>query len=91
MSASSLWKRLSGPCKVGIVFAVVAVVLTVVGQLRQPDSITFRSLAMGTLIGGGSWGLVAWAIAYAAWDVESELADTDSAERTPADEASASG
>ncbi len=91
MNASSLWKRLSGPCKVGIAVALVAIVLTVVGQLRQPDSITFRSLAMGILIGGGSWGLVAWAIAYAAWDVENELAETDLSEPSPADEASASG
>ncbi len=89
MNVSSVWKRLSGPCKVGIVFALIAIVLTVVGQLRQPDSITFRSLAMGILIGGGSWGLVSWAIAYAAWDVENELAESDSTD-APSTEASAS-
>ena len=91
MNISSLWKRLSGPCKVGTAFALVAIVLTVVGQLRQPDAITLRSLAMGILIGGGSWGLVAWAIAYAAWDVESELADSDTADQAQADQASTPG
>jgi streptomycin 6-kinase len=33
------------------------------------------------LIGGGSWGLVSWAIAYAAWDVEKELAEEEETEQ----------
>ena len=79
-SVGRVWRGLSGPAKVGLSFAMLAVVLTVVGQLRHPEDITLRSLLMGILIGGGSWGLVAWAIAYAAWDVESELASEDSSE-----------
>ncbi|MGI6208653.1 MAG: hypothetical protein ACOYEW_10635 [Anaerolineae bacterium] len=74
MRVRELWGRLSGPAKVGLAFAAIAIVLTIIGQLRHPDDITVRSLVMGILIGGGSWGLVAWAIAYAAWDVESEIA-----------------
>lgn len=91
MSVRRFWNRLSGPVKVGISFALVAIVLVVIGQLRQPDSITFRSLVMGILIGGGSWGLVSWAIAYAAWDVEDELRDADGEEAETADKASAAG
>lgn len=74
------WRRLSGPTKVAIACATVAILLTIIGQLRNPDQITPRSLLMGILIGGGSWGLVSWAIAYAAWDVESEIAAEEAAE-----------
>ncbi len=88
MSVRRFWNRLSGPVKVGLAFALIAIVLTVVGQLRQPDSITFRSLVMGILIGGGSWGLVSWAIAYAAWDVENELAGGEDSESESADQPS---
>lgn len=73
-SIRGYWRRLSSPCKVAIVCASIAILLTVVGQLRHPEQMTVRSLVMGILIGGGSWGLVSWAIAYAAWDVESEIA-----------------
>lgn len=79
-STRGLWRRLSGPTKVAVVCATVAILLTVIGQLRNPDQITPRSLLMGILIGGGSWGLVSWAIAYAAWDVESEIAAEEAAE-----------
>jgi len=72
------WRDLSGPTKVGIVCAAIAVILVIVGQLRRPEDMTVRSVVMGVLIGGGSWGLVSWAIAYAAWDVESEVAAEES-------------
>ncbi len=91
MRLREFWKRLPGPTKVGIVFALVAIILTVVGQLRQPEDITFRSMVMGILIGGGSWGLVAWAIAYAAWDVENEIAGASQAEDQGAGEGPPSG
>jgi hypothetical protein len=79
-SIRGFWRRISGPTKVAIVCATIAIVLTVVGQLRHPDQVTVRSMLMGILIGGGSWGLVSWAIAYAAWDVESEIAADEQAE-----------
>lgn len=88
-SIRGFWRRLSGPTKVAIVCAAVAIVLTVVGQLRHPDQITVRSMLMGILIGGGSWGLVSWAIAYAAWDVESEIAAEEQGE-SPAEAPAAS-
>jgi len=91
MRVAEFWKRRSGPTKVGLVFALIAIVLTIIGQLRQPGDITFRSLAMGILIGGGSWGLVAWAIAYAAWDVEAEIGSTTQAAEQGADDSTASG
>jgi hypothetical protein len=78
------WRALSGPAKVALVCTLVAVLLTVVGQLRHPQDITVRSMLMGILIGGGSWGLVSWAIAYAAWDVESDLAQDEAADAVPA-------
>jgi hypothetical protein len=77
----SFWSRLSGPTKVGLTFACIAVLLTVIGQLRNAEQVTARSLLLGMLIGGGSWGLVSWAIAYAAWDVEKELAEEEETEQ----------
>lgn len=74
------WRSLSGPVKVALICTLVAVLLTVIGQLRHPQDITVRSMLMGIVIGGGSWGLVSWAIAYAAWDVETELAEEQQTE-----------
>jgi len=81
------WRRLTGPVKVGVVCASLAILLVVVGQLRHPEDITMRSMLMGILIGGGSWGLVSWAVAYAAWDVESEIAAEETASSAPDEEA----
>lgn len=74
------WRRLTGPVKVGTICAFIAILLVVIGQLRHPEDITLRSMLMGILIGGGSWGLVSWAVAYAAWDVESEIAAEETVE-----------
>ena len=86
---SSWWRKLSGPLKVAIVCALIAILLTVVGQLRHPEDITVRSMLMGILIGGGSWGLVSWAVAYAACDIESEIAAEEEAEAKTAAETDA--
>ena len=74
------WRTLPGPVKVALVCSLIAILLTVIGQLRHPQDITVRSMLMGILIGGGSWGLVSWAVAYAAWDVESEIAEEEANE-----------
>ncbi|MHB0878288.1 MAG: hypothetical protein ACYC5O_19805 [Anaerolineae bacterium] len=79
-SIRGFWRRFSGPTKVAIVCATIAILLTVVGQLRHPEQMTVRSVLMGILIGGGSWGLVSWAIAYAVWDVEAEIAADEEGE-----------
>ena len=70
------WQGLSGPIKIGIVFAAVAMVLTVIGIFRDPTTpVNAWSLGMGCLISGGTWGVVSWAIATAAVEVERDVAE----------------
>jgi hypothetical protein len=57
----NIWQRLNGPAKIGLVFAAVGIVLT----------------GMGALISGGTWGLVSWAIATAAVEVERDVAEAE--------------
>jgi hypothetical protein len=72
--APGIWKRLGGPAKIGLGFGLVAVILTVFGILRDPNTPnTLWAFVVGSLIGGGTWGLVSWAIATAAVEVERDL------------------
>lgn len=63
------WKQLGGPVKIGLVLGLLGALLTVAGLLMgNLAPLTFRSLLLGVLLGGGSWGVVSWAIASAAQD-----------------------
>ena len=59
---------LRGPVLVGVVAALIAIVLSVYGMITNPNAtpLTARSLLLVIVIAGGSWGLIAWAIATAA-------------------------
>ena len=73
----NLWQRMSGPLKVGLSFAVLGIVLTIVGILRDPTTpVTAWSLGVGSLISGVTWGLVSWAIATAAVEVENDISES---------------
>lgn len=73
-SNKNLWQKLDGPLKIGISFAVLGIVLTIIGVFRDPATpVTAWSLGMGTLISGGVWGVVSWAIATAAIEVENDV------------------
>ena len=75
---SSLWRRLNGPTKIGIGFAVVGILLTIIGIFRDPTTpVNAWSLGMGALIAGGTWGVVSWAIATAAVEVERDVAEAE--------------
>lgn len=64
------WQQLGGPVKIGLVLGLIGALLTVVGLfVGNFASLTLRSLLLGILLGGGSWGVVSWAIASAAADV----------------------
>lgn len=64
------WQRLGGPVKIGLVLGLIGALLTVVGLFVGDFApLTLRSLLLGILLGGGSWGVVSWAIASAAADV----------------------
>jgi hypothetical protein len=79
--SKNLWQRLDGPLKVGIVFAALGIVLTIIGIFRDPTTpATAWSLGVGSLISGLTWGLVSWAIATAAVEVENDVRQAEAAE-----------
>jgi hypothetical protein len=84
-ASKSLWQRLNGPTKIGIAFAVAGILLTVIGIFRDPTTpVNAWSLGMGILISGGTWGIVSWAIATAAVEVERDVAKAEREEEEAA-------
>ncbi len=68
---SQLWNRASGPVRIGLILGLLGALLTVIGLLKGDFApLTVRTVLLGILIGGGSWGVVSWAIAWAAVDSE---------------------
>lgn len=65
-------RRFSGPALVGIFFAALAIVLTLVGLWRE-GNLSLRNILLGTVLGGGTWGLISWAISTAVVQVEEDL------------------
>ncbi len=59
---------LHGPLLVGVIAAAIAIALSVFGMVRNPEAtpLNVRSLLLVVVLAGGSWGLIAWAIATAA-------------------------
>lgn len=59
---------LHGPLLVGVIAALIAIGLSVFGMVRNPEAtpLNVRSLLLVVVLAGGSWGLIAWAIATAA-------------------------
>ena len=78
----SLWKRLSLPLRIGLIAAALAILLALVGVARGNVPLTPLSIMLALLISGGSWGLVAWAVATAAVDVEADVAEAERGEPT---------
>ena len=76
---TSLWNKLSGPVKVGLLFAVIAIIMALVGIFKGSSTtpITLRSILMAVLISGGTWGVVSWAIAIAVVEVEQDVAEAE--------------
>ena len=74
VAPKNLWQRLDGPLKIGVTFAVLGIILTLIGIFRDPTTpVTAWSRFMGTLISGTVWGVVSWAIATAAVEVEDDV------------------
>ncbi len=59
---------LHGPVLIGVIAALVAIGLSVFGMVRNPEAtpLNINSLLLVVFLAGGSWGLIAWAIATAA-------------------------
>ena len=64
------------PLYVGIGAALVAIALSLFGMIRNSGIVALNpvSLLLVVLIAGGSWGVVAWAITTAVYDVEADVA-----------------
>lgn len=69
--------KAAGPVKVGAIFGLVGILLTLVGIYRGNVPLNPASIGMALLIGGGVWFLVAWAVATAAADVDRDLAEQE--------------
>lgn len=77
--------RLTTPLKVGLAFGLIGIAFTVVGIIRGTVPPNPASIAIALLIGGGVWFLVSWAVATAAVDVETDIAEAqDEAHSDPA-------
>jgi len=68
-----MMKRLSTPVRIGLIFALLGLTLTVIGIVRGVVPMQPLSILVALLIGGGVWFVVSWAVASAAVDVESDL------------------
>lgn len=69
------WARLSSPVKIGLIVGMIGAILTIAGLFAFDFApVTLRTLLLSVVVGGGSWGIVSWAIASAAWDA---IADRD--------------
>jgi hypothetical protein len=67
------WRQLGGAVKIGLVLGLVGALLTVIGLLMgNLAPLTARSLVLGVILGGGSWGVVGWAIAAVADEAAAE-------------------
>jgi hypothetical protein len=63
------WTRMSGPVKIGLIVGTIGALLTVIGLFTGNFApLNVRTVLLGILLGGGSWGVVSWAIAAAAAD-----------------------
>ena len=70
-------RGLSGPALVGVLFAALAIILAWVGLWRE-HNLSLRNILLGVVLGGGTWGLISWAIATAVAQVEEDIASDDS-------------
>lgn len=70
-------RRLSGPVQVGLAFALIAILMAVIGLVRgaATSPLTVRSVLMAVVISGATWGIISWAIATAVVEVERDVAE----------------
>lgn len=61
------------PLRAGLIAALLAIALVLIGVVRGTVPFHPLNILLALLISAGSWGLVAWAVATAATDVESDV------------------
>ncbi len=62
---TDLWR----PRTVGLLFGGLGVLVTWGGIARGAVPLEPQAVGLALLIGGGAWGVAAWAVAQAWWDV----------------------
>ncbi len=75
--ARSWFARRGLPLRIGMVCAALGIALAVVGIVRGNVPLNPLSVFLALLISGGSWGVVSWAVATAAVDVEQDISEAD--------------
>ncbi len=78
--ARSWFARLGLPLRIGLVCAAAGIILALVGIFRGNVPLNPLSIFLALLISGGSWGVVSWAVATAAVDVEQEVSEAEADE-----------
>jgi hypothetical protein len=73
----TLWRRLNGPTKIGIGFALLGAILAAVGMFRGFAPLTARAFITAVVISAAAWGVVSWAIAEATAQVEGDIAEDE--------------
>jgi hypothetical protein len=65
-----LWDRVGTPAKIGLLFAIIAALMALMGWVMRPNYISrsLVSLFLAIAISAGTWGVVSWAIAAAAME-----------------------
>jgi hypothetical protein len=66
-------RRLSLPIKIGLFFGAIGLLLTIAGIARGQVPLAPANITVALLLGGGVWFVIAWAVATAAVDVESDV------------------
>jgi hypothetical protein len=52
------WSRLSRPVQIGLILGLIGALLTLIGLFTGSFApLTLRSVVLGILLGGGSWGV----------------------------------
>ncbi len=77
------------PLGIGMIFGAIGLLLTAVGIVRGAVPAQPASIVVALVLGGGVWFLIAWAVAFAARDVESDSAAQDVQQAAHADGAKA--
>lgn len=74
MNNQATRQRLPGPLRIALGAAALGLLLAIIGIARGQVPLNPLSIFLALFISGGAWGLVAWAIATAAADVEADVA-----------------